>query len=1551
MLKKFTKFFVIVLLIMFLIPSAVSAFACVMNNTYTYANGYTEGFFCMNHGLGLFYGLKFKVYEVGSIAELKNSLVASHLDHAGLDNAGDDGQLLSFIVGDLSRQGKNDPDLISNTSNSQIWRNWIWYLLDERQYAGIDPNSFATLEEKYFKYIDIYNRVLKVTDPSSEVTITASNPDVVVPDSNGIIGPFTITYPYDILVDELIKVVISVDTTSGNNVLFDAENSINKLQKADGTPFQIGDTEFYLKVEEVDYGAYNTFKIDWEFEYYAQGQYAKLMPQRQLYIEIECKDCGAIKRLTNTGYFRPNSSGSQLELEGNWKPVADDDEISSHGLPDIAPYNYSNYTLQGLEDGYYIEGESHYTFYGTSLNNYKHYHLVEDPDTGESLGLSPYPTTVSHIKYLTSVPKEDNDKQEGLYDPNNNYGLQNFIYLYSTPTSIKLQAEIQVLIGQPNIKISLDKVDAILKTQLSGVEFQVTVENGAVVVGNTVSNPFNFTTNGTTQEIEIKPDNSNGLVNQIVVRLTEVSPSDPDGYLQYLSDIVMTFTWNMQSSQWELTNLEVPDFETVTQTLGTNQNEWTINAENRPKIELSGVVWIDEPTGEKKIDPPDGYYNGNESPKAGVEVYLYKSDGTWVREDGYGNMYGTDGYLVTDANGAYKFENLPKLPNGQSYYIVFRYDGINYIRTVNGQSKATESDRAAFNNRFKTISAGQSNDGTQLSYNYDGNSISTLITEDGNGKVLDEFAVKANTTTYNDTTTDIDLGLRAKVLDLSLMTDLYKASATINGVPVEYTYNDVFDTSGTINTIIDISQNVTSGTKNYSMDLYKSDYTYRIGDYLGGSPSLSHQPSLDAEEQTALQDSREELQVILEYVLLLNNQSVTEAEVEQVVYYYDSNLTPTGITGGQATNASGRLIIVPDTTTLGYGEQTRITIQFSYKVENTESQPTIRNYAEILQYSTTEGGYVDCDSAPGNAFEGGSFKYEDDADAANGLKINIASSEREISGYVYEDNKTSVDDNSGYTTGNGKYDAGETRVDDVIVQLVEVKNLVIGGTTHRLEYIWQETTTGSNVVRAISADGTSIGTYTVPAETGKYTFRGFIPGDYIVRFIYGDGTYYDSAINSDNILKYNGQDYKSTVDKLYTVSWLTLGSSGYSEHDSMARDIESRRLEVMKYALETDPSNLIINSKEKLENTWMAADTSKIGVPDSMVVQSSSAFIRQGIDFGLVKRPETTVELVKHITSVRLRGTNFDVAASMNIASYSEDSTDIMSQLSKSAENGGSLTAQATTRGNRGYWQIEANNVEGTNLTIEYTYRVKNIGEPEFLHNNLANQFNIAEGLDAYLNTITTRISDVNAAIKDGTYKIADSYLGNAYYTGIRAGQDTEIGIYVQIEDYLANDLTFNESSTTDFIKTSDSEAKNILNIAGNETQENVKVIQTRYGKLVNVGQAADFILTLTKTLSASDTLEFPSYIAQVVSPSVNIAGSRISGTIPNNAKYVQAYADMATLDNLQMEKDEYWAETFRIVPTTGEDKQSSYILTISITSGLAIIVVGIILIRKFVIK
>ena len=1512
MLKKFTKHLAITILVislLFLIFTT-STYASVtgilskmganvntmasMNRqgTIRYIDYFEDGYFCMHHGYR-FRQSNYMVYETGTLSSLYSS----------------DPLLLPFLAGEsegVTGNQASTEDGVQSGRADHPWAHKIWSLGFGTNGKQPDETLYADLDKRYAAYKTVY---AQMNDP---LQITPINPDgsvatdVLLADENGY-AKIQLAYPWaeDINleywpgIENLVNVKISLTNNSGDKVLYD--ETTNLLKNSTGGEFQLGDTEAYIPLAELTYGEIHTFKIEWDFKYYTEGFYEKWTPERTVARWFDEGDCGDDEiYIQYTQVFAKYGSD---RLTSGWVAHPDNESIFSKE-------DDSDYVLLSIDRVAHIEEEE------------KHYH--------DAIGWK-------------------TQNRYGEWKDLSNVIWQDLLHIEAGTNNKHSEAEVSILFGQPNIKIALDKVNAILKTPLSGVEFEVSVTNGSVVFGNATINPYTFTTSGATQEIEIKPDNSHGIVNEIVVTLTELQT--PGSYLQYLSEIIITFTWNMQSSQWELTNLQIPDYENITQALGAEKNEWKITAENRPKIELSGMVWIDEPTGEKKIDPPNGRYDGVESPKAGVEVYLYKSDGTWVREDGYGNTYGTDGYLVTDSSGEYKFENIPQLPSGQGYYIVFRYDGINYIRTVNGQSKASETDRASFNSRFITISPGQSNDGTSLEYDYDGSSISTLITEDGDGKVLDKFAVQAQSTTYNDTTEDIDLGLREKVLDLSLMTDLYKASATINGVITDYTYNNVFDASGTINSIIDISQNITAGTKNYSMDLYRSDYTYRIGDYLGGSPILSHQPSLDAQEQATLQDSRNELEITLEYVILINNQSVTDAQVESIAYYYDSNLTPLTIAGGTANDTGDALIITPNNTNLGYGEQTRITLQFTYKVENTESQPTIRNYAEIIQYSTSEGGYVDCDSAPGNAFDGGSFKYEDDSDAANGLKVNIASSEREISGYVYEDNKVSVDDNSGYTTGNGKYDEGETRVNDVIVQLVEIKNLSINGTTHRLEYIWQETTTGSNVVRAISADGKSIGTYTVPAETGKYTFIGFIPGDYIVRFIYGDGTYYDSAIDANNILKYNGQDYKSTVDKLYTVSWLTMGNDGYSEHDSMARDIESRRLEVMKYALQTETSNLVIDSKEKLENTWMAADTSKIGVSDSMVTSNLTSFVRQGIDFGLVKRPETRLQLVKHITSVKLKGTNFDVSASMNIASYSEDSTEIMSSITKSSESGGSLTAQATTRENRGYWQVESNNIEGTTLTIGYTYRVRNIGEPEFLNNELSNKFSVAEGLDSYISAIDTRITNVNAAIKDGTYKIADSYLGNAYYTGIRAGQDTEIGVYVQLEDYLANDLTFNESSTTDFMKTADSESKKILNIAGNEAQENVKVIQTRYGKLVNSGQGADFTLSLTKTLSASDTLEFPSYIAQVISPTVNLAGSRISGSTPNNAKYVQAYADMATLENLDMESDEYWAETFRIVPTTGGDKQSSYALTIAITAGLGVIVVGIVLIRKFIIK
>ena len=70
------------------------------------------------------------------------------------------------------------------------------------------------------------------------------------------------------------------------------------------------------------------------------------------------------------------------------------------------------------------------------------------------------------------------------------------------------------------------------------------------------------------------------------------------------------------------------------------------------------------------------------------------------------------------------------------------------------------------------------------------------------------------------------------------------------------------------------------------------------------------------------------------------------------------------------------------------------------------------------------------------------------------------------------------------------------------------------------EYIWQETVSGTGKGLRLNADGTALEEYTYTKADGIYEFNGFIPGNYIVRFIYGDGTTYDMT---ENVIKYNNE--------------------------------------------------------------------------------------------------------------------------------------------------------------------------------------------------------------------------------------------------------------------------------------------------------------------------------------------------------------------------------------------------------------------------------------------
>ena len=169
---------------------------------------------------------------------------------------------------------------------------------------------------------------------------------------------------------------------------------------------------------------------------------------------------------------------------------------------------------------------------------------------------------------------------------------------------------------------------------------------------------------------------------------------------------------------------------------------------------------------------------------------------------------------------------------------------------------------------------------------------------------------------------------------------------------------------------------------------------------------------------------------------------------------------------------------------------------------------------DISKNSSDIAGLLDRDSNPGNLVlddlqdDRYEKNFEDDTDRAPTLRVFVEDEAiRQVNGIVWEDKRNntvvSTEDSSDAIIGDGIRDEDETGIKGVTVQLVEK-------CTDGSEYIWYETTTN---------------------DAGRYDFMQFVPGDYIIRFYYGDTD--DTALGEvnggENVVAYNGQDFKSTI--------------------------------------------------------------------------------------------------------------------------------------------------------------------------------------------------------------------------------------------------------------------------------------------------------------------------------------------------------------------------------------------------------------------------------------
>lgn len=433
---------------------------------------------------------------------------------------------------------------------------------------------------------------------------------------------------------------------------------------------------------------------------------------------------------------------------------------------------------------------------------------------------------------------------------------------------------------------------------------------------------------------------------------------------------------------------------------------------------------------------------------------------------------------------------------------------------------------------------------------------------------------------------------RRQELDAALRKDVYKAALKINDKTVVYNYDkrkveDEGANSGDgkdNNTYWDINVRMSDYNAyygmNYNREIYDTDYIFNTSGGLGeghpGDPleiyitykitirnqsmsilgqikevvdyydkDYTYKPNLSwviyqTEENKTTSINKDEYYSMMEQqqeVIDAENTSATkfitnskDAKVDETNSKYGSS-THSDITKGDS-QYNALYVQGLEDKKLATGESAYIYLTFEVNKDSSgrvildeESSPK-ENLAEINGYKTyyKDGtqlpngvqkgsndiaGLIDRDSNPGNLvaedLKGDKYEknFEDDTDRAPSLRVLIdKDAVRKANGTVWEDERNK--EVEGSIIGDGIRDEDEIGVQGVTVQLVEKG---VDDTGKQYEYIWQEVTT---------------------SDIGQYEFKNYIPGDYVIRFYYGD-TEKTALISGNNETSYNGQDFKSTI--------------------------------------------------------------------------------------------------------------------------------------------------------------------------------------------------------------------------------------------------------------------------------------------------------------------------------------------------------------------------------------------------------------------------------------
>ncbi len=839
--------------------------------------------------------------------------------------------------------------------------------------------------------------------------------------------------------------------------------------------------------------------------------------------------------------------------------------------------------------------------------------------------------------------------------------------------------------------------------------------------------------------------------------------------------------------------------------------------------------------------------------------------------------------------------------------------------------------------------------------------------------------------------------------DLAVGKDLYKAQLVVNEKALTYKYNTLYDFEDEKNKDLLKIQLEAAKAKPYTLGLYSSDYAYRSKVYSKTADvvkSIKHDTELRAfltYKVVAYNESEgyeEIINKLNDYydstftlikddlsVNVLNDKGVRESKVVAEKTYY--RIVPGMEVAKYKYNSkediakypSGNITWKEDSTfkeSSDYKKMTtdslkniklkpgeRVEIFVTFEVDkagflNKDSKERKKllgeknNIAEIANYSTyykdgKVAGRIDKDSAPDNI----DFKknkkswYEDDTESAPVINIELYNANRELNGLVWEDAETN-ELKYKQKVGNGTYDSGENGISNLDVELVEkisIDNI-------EYEYIWPIDAFKGTVAEK-NYNSTDV------TKDGKYTFKGFVAGNYVVRFKYG---------NREDSIKYNGQDYKNTAyqanikksDGTVTLNneWHDLTDKTLREAKvSDARDYELQRMKVIAYSrkitnkegtvLET-ADNKSIKHDELIKNTQMVANTAKLnleverqdyidyGTEKTVNGIKEYTYIVNGIDFGLEKRSETVMELKKDLYSITLYKNN-GTSQIMKVV-IKDDGTydfDVSEELAK-------LLRVTKTNEQQGFSYINMENKYLKDLTIKLEYKITVQNKSEVDWTGLLAEFDDTRTAKDDILAEVQKLEEDKRYVsgKDITY---GDYVGLNYYNNQNNDSDKIVTTKIEkLIDYIDTDISINTAATSAVedsawvnISTDKLKSENLLddkvyttledgtkvladengNIYDSETKKNVyvtddavynkkmiKELVPETAKGTGTATSGEIMIVTSKTTTSEETasdLNFDN-IAEVLIYS-NTVGRRDNQAVPGNAEIARGAFTAAT--------------------------------------------------------